>query len=186
MTDKLLEGLGAQAFNMAKLDLERKRFNFLVATYHEGEGLHRMSSVEDIVIKVLGANWLNRASTKDLGFAIFRKAVDRSPPGAIIIATVVNKFHGTDKLDELTIEQQREILGGGYDRYHQAVADGYMRMCDALMATVQTPNRVCVYLQEFTARGKPVGAASAEFFPQKGFGGRLKMFGEEEDRGVDF
>ena len=63
MTDQILEGIAAQAFNMARLELERRKFNFLLASYHESDGkkLYRMSKIEAFIVQQLGEGWLNEA-----------------------------------------------------------------------------------------------------------------------------
>ncbi len=82
MTDQEMLGLAAQALNMAKRDLEAGNFNFLLAGYFEGEALHRMKKVEELILKHLGENWLNSGQTKDVGFGVMRTAVDLMPPHA--------------------------------------------------------------------------------------------------------
>jgi hypothetical protein len=44
VTDAELEGIAAQALNLARLDLQRGKFNFLVATYNAGR-LYRMRRI---------------------------------------------------------------------------------------------------------------------------------------------
>ena len=50
MTDPELQGIAAQAHNMAKRDLQLGQFNFLVAAYCAGERLHRMRQVEALIV----------------------------------------------------------------------------------------------------------------------------------------
>ena len=93
MTDPELEGIAAQAFNMARLDIERaKGFSLFFASYHEGEGLHRMDSVAEVIKEKLGEDWLNNGAKKDRAFGILRLAVDAMPPDAVDIGSVVNWF----------------------------------------------------------------------------------------------
>ena len=179
LSDKELEGLGAQALNMAKRDMERGRFNFLLASYHAGEGLHRMTKVEALINKKLGMGWLNDGRSKDIGFGLIRAMAETLPPEAIVFACVINNFATTEKFNELTREKQTELAHGGHDKHHQAVRDGYMKVCDALMASVQTPTRICLYRQNIH-EDKP----TSTFFDQEGFDGRLKFFGEKRKEAV--
>ena len=186
LTDKQLEGLGAQAFNLAKRDLEQREFNFLLATYHDGQGLHRMTMVEALITEKLGQQWLNNGRAKEIGFGIIRGAVDLVAgrkdltPDAIVFASIVNNFKPTPKMDCLTSDRRRAIVTGGHDKHHQAVRDGYMSVCDALCAIVQTPTRVCMYRQDFDERNNAIGKPNSFCSPQADFGGKMKFFGKDE------
>lgn len=180
MTDKQLEGLGAQAANMAKRDMEQREggFHFLLATYHdEDKQLHRMTRIEALIVERLGENWLNNGRAKDIGFGVLRIAIDHLPPDAVIFATIVNRFTPTAAFRQLSHEQQTELLDSPHNRHHEAVREGLLEVCDALTATVQTPSRVCFYWQNF-AHGQPVGKPETTFANQDQFDGRLKMFGK--------
>jgi hypothetical protein len=181
MTDAQLQGLGAQACNMAKLDLERGTFNFLLASYHEADDrqLHRMTKIEELILQRLGEDWLNSGRKKDMGFGLLRTCVTVLPPDAMIFASVTNQFGPTEKFDELTPTEQHELLHSAHDRHHEAVAEGLLYVRDVLTVIVQTPERVCMYLQPIE-HGQPVGQGKCEFFDQEGFGGRMKMFGEDK------
>jgi hypothetical protein len=182
MTDAQLEGLGAQACNIAKRDLERGTFNFLLASYNEADErrLFRMTKIEALILERLGEDWLNSGRTKDIGFGLLRTCVNLIPPDALIFASVTNQFNPTEKFDQLTPAQKAEVLNGGHDRQHEAVAEGILSVHDVLTVLVQTPEKVCLYCQPLE-RGRPDGRAQCEVFPQTGFGGRMKMFGEEKD-----
>jgi hypothetical protein len=174
MTDELLKGLAAQAFNIAKKDMERGVFTALIASYFEGEGLRRMKVVEKRIAATLGEDWLNSGHKKDVAFDCIRFCVDHVPPDVVIIATVINRFTPTAKFHALPVERKKKLAGSG-DECHQAVRDGWLTVCDALNVIAQTPERVCLYLQNLDGSN-----AECEFFPQAQFGGRLKMFGEEQ------
>jgi hypothetical protein len=177
VSDAELLGLAAQAFNMFKRDVERGHYNFLLASYHAGQGLHRMKMIEAEVVERLGEDWLNAGRTKDIGFRMLRLATKLLPPDAVIFGSVVNNFHPTAKLGELTLKQRSDLLGGGHDRQHEAVKEGYLTVCDALGVVAQTPKRVCLYRQDFDRRLEPVGDLETTFWDQDGFDGRLKMYG---------
>lgn len=180
ISDDLLKGMAAQAFNMAKLDLERERFNFLLAAYHEGEGLRRMAKVEALIIEKLGENWLNSGRTKDVGFHLLRIACGLKPPDAFAICTVVNWFKPSAAFFKLPPKKQQALLEAGHDKQHQAVAEGLMIVRDALNAVVQTPERVCIYIQGIRPPAETDGSPKIDFYDQADFGGRIKMFGEEK------
>jgi len=183
MTDAQLQGIAAQALNLAKRDLERHRFNFLLAAYHECDEkkLYRMSEVEALLIERLGESWLNHGKTKDIGFQLLRLAVDTLPPDAVVFAFACNSFKPTPKLQAMTRAQQVELIKAGHDRHNQAVKEGLMSVCDALTVTVQTPERVCLYRQNMDRHHEPEGKPDTLFFPQAEFGGRLKMYGAKSD-----
>ena len=180
MTDAQLHGIAAQAINMAKRDLERGDFNFLLASYDEGDHkLFRMTKIEELIIERLGENWLNSGRTKDIGLGLLRVCVDMMPPGAVIFACGTNQFRPTAKFHELPVEEQEKLVNGCHDRHHEAVKKGLLEMHDALTVVAQTPERVCLYHQDI-AHGRPVGKPDLHFVPQEEFGGRLKMFGEDK------
>jgi hypothetical protein len=184
MTDPALEGIAAQAFNMAKLDLERGSFNFLLASYYAGEGLHRMRQIEALIISRLGENWLNSGQTKDIGFQMLRMACDALPPEAFVFATVINKFEPTAKLRALPPEEYRKLINAkSHEEHHAAVKQGLLAVHDALACTAQTSERVCLYTQTYyPKRIEPIGRPDVQFFNQSEFAGRMKMFGEENGR----
>jgi len=180
LTDSEIEGISAQALNMAKRDIQQVRFNFLMASYHAGDvpPLHRMTKVEAEIVSHLGEDWLNSGRAKDIGFYILRMAVDAMPPDAVVFCTAGNAFKPTSKLEAMPEAAVRELLDQGHDGQHQAVKEGLLILTDVLMAVTQTPERVCNYVQEFDGRHRPLGPPRATFLPQKCFYGRLKMFGK--------
>lgn len=180
ISDELLTGLAAQAFNMARQDIKRGKFNFLLAGYHEGEPLRRMKRAEALIIERLGENWLANGEAKDIGFGILRLGIRLLPPDAVIIATEANLFRPTPKVLALPWEEQEKLRNATSDDHHQAVRDGLLEVGDALHVTVQTPERVCFYIQEF-GPGGPKGRPESFCFDQSEFDGRLKLFGEGEN-----
>ena len=181
MTDEILKGIAAQAFNMAKLDRERGQFIWLIASYYESDErkLHRMSKLEKLVNGRFGEDWLNHHGKKDAAFGLIRFAVDTLPPDALAIATAINMFAPTDKLEKLPREEQQKLLEGGHNGHLKAVAKGLFTIHDALSVIAQTPERVCLYSQVMGKRGESVGPPEVKAAPQAGFAGRLKMFGKE-------
>jgi hypothetical protein len=178
ITDAELQGLGAQALNMALRDMDRGQFNFLLASYHgtDTPPFHRMDKIEKLIVERLGEKWLNSGSAKDIGFNMLRMAVSLLPPDALVIVTMINRFKPTAKLAQLPEAKQREVLDTSHDRHHQAVKDGLLEVCDSLFAIAQTPERVCQYVQDFNLHGKTVSKPDVMFGPQEQFSGRLKMF----------
>jgi hypothetical protein len=178
LTDEELKGISAQALNMAKLDIERNQFNFLFAAYFADDTppLHRMEKIEALVVKQLGQEWLNCGATKDIGFGVLRMAMRMLPPEAVVIVTAVNAFVPTEKFQSLPVKQQRKLMRETHEAHHAAAREGLLDLRDALVAIAQTPERVCQYMQTYGPGSIPLGTASASFFPQKDFGGRLKMY----------
>ena len=178
MTDAELKGVCAQALNMAKRDMERKQFVFLLASYHESQTppLHRMRRVEKTIIANLGEEWLNSEATKEAGFRTLRLACHFLPPDAVVFVTAANQFIPTPKLDELPAARQDALLNGSHAVHHRAVREGYFTLVDILAAIAQTPDRVCHYTQEVDERGQAVGHPKASFAPQADFSGRMKMY----------
>lgn len=178
MTDAELQGLCAQALNMAKRDLERDRFNFLLASYHEGAGLHRMTTIEKLIIERLGEEWLNSGRAKDHAFYMLRTATDLLPPDAVIFVTGANQFKPTAALLAMPESSQAELMNQGHDGHHKAVEEGLLEVVDTVLVTGQTPERVCHYVQE-VRRDRFVGQPEVRFCQQGDFSGRLKMYGEQ-------
>lgn len=176
MTDPELQGIAAQAFNMARTQIEFKGdFNFLLASYYAGEGLRRMTKIEKFIPQTLGEDWLNNGRKKDAAFDILRLALRLHPSDAIVFATGANIFTTTAKFDTLPKEEQEKLLKAGHDKHHAAVKSGYLKLDDALACVAQTPERVCSYTRIL---GDPDEKARALIFNQSEFDGRLKLYGE--------
>lgn len=183
LSDAELQGIGAQALNMAKRDIERDAFNFLLASYCAADEikLHRMVSVEAIMIERLGENWLNDWRRKKAGFAVLRGATDLMQPDALVFVTACNAFTPTDKFLALPPAQQEELRNKGHDYHHKAVKDGLLEIHDILLAVVQTPERVCLYQQETNGHGEMIGPPETKFLAQEDFDGNLKMYGTSSE-----
>ena len=170
MTDAALQGMALQSLNMAKRDLERGKFNFLLAAYHEGEGLRRMRSVETLVIEKLGRGWLNDARAKDAGFWVLRKATEIHPPDAIAFAALASEMRPTEKMKALSPEEQRRLLESN------DMVDGFMVSQDVVYITAQTPLRVCTCVQK-VYRHRYIDAPELKIGDMTKFSGRSKLFG---------
>jgi hypothetical protein len=183
VTDEELRGMALQALNMAKRELERgKPLGCFMATHHAGENIHRMDMVEKLLAEKLGEDWLNDEDKKDIGFGLMRQLLgvawnNVEPPDAFIIVTEANRFEPTKKMQKLPQEEQLAIANGGHAGHHRAVREGYFKLVDCLHALAQTPERVCLYVQPVDPP-RFVGQPRVEFFDQKNFGGRLKMYGD--------
>lgn len=177
MTDPELHGIALQALNMAKRDLRGGSFNFLIAAYHAGEGLHRMTKIEQMIIGKLGEGWLNSGHTKDVGFGLLQLATALRPPDAVVVVTCCNVFKPSEKFKALPAAEQEvhlEVMRTqGHDKHHEMVRAGLLTMVDALTATAQTAERVCLAVQEVG----PDTKTKSHFFVQDEFGGRIKMYG---------
>jgi hypothetical protein len=182
VTDAELQGIAVQTWNMALRDLRKGRFNFLVACYHETDRppLHRMDKCEKQVIEMLGEDWLNHGSTKELGFKMLRLAVSLMPPDAVSFVTCCHRFTPTEKYERLTPAERQTLHSKGNDGIRQAAKQGLFKECDSLLAHAQTRERVCQHMQDFE-RGRPIGEPETVFMPQDRFDGRLKLYGGLDD-----
>jgi hypothetical protein len=184
LTDAVLEGIAAQALNMVKRDMEQGEFHFLLGCYHEDPvnpangGFHRMTRCEEMIITMLGANWLDDEERKDAGFDVLRFATKMLPPDAVVIVTACDRFGPGERYNTLTEAQKKVLALGPHDQHHKAVRDGYLAISEAILAVVQTEERVCLCGQDLV-NGKPEGPPHASFVPQKEFSGRLKMYGRK-------
>jgi hypothetical protein len=178
MTDAELEGIAAQAFNMARQEMEQRgTFSCLIASWHEGEGLHRMKKIEALLIEKLGEGWLNSGQAKDHAFAVIRTCTDMMPPPAIVFATVVNQFESSDKFMSLPEEEQKRIASPKSHVDHWSlVKRGLLSVHDALFCCAQTKERVCIYTRAF-GRGYEDAFPLVKTHDQKHWDGRLKMYG---------
>src|SRR5215831_1034941 len=69
MTDTELQGIALQALNLAKRDIEQKgTLSGLLAVSYPGEGLKRMTGVEEIIVEKLGEDWLSSSAKKNVAF----------------------------------------------------------------------------------------------------------------------
>ena len=180
MTDAALQGLAAQALNMARRDVEQSdEFNFLLAAYNASNTppFFRLRRIEALVVERLGKDWLNSGRTKDIGFDLLRLAVKILPPDAIVFVTAANAFKTTDKLAALPAAEQLALLRASHARHHQAAKEGLMEVHDSIVALAQTPTRICQYMQR-VHHGAFVGKPETKFFPQEDFHGRMKMYGD--------
>jgi hypothetical protein len=60
MTDAELQAIALQSLNLAKRDIEQKGpLCRLLAVSYPGEGLKRMTGVEEIIVEKLGEDWLS-------------------------------------------------------------------------------------------------------------------------------
>ena len=179
MTDEELTGLARQALNMMKTALEvEKHQGILLATCHEGEGIHRMRKIEDILKEKLGEDWLDHGPAKDIGFGLLRQCLTKfpTPPDAFITVTASNMFKPTAKMLALPVAKQKKLHNQNHGEHHKLAAQGYYRIIDSLTALVQTPKRICVCTQEVD-RGALVGNPDSHLMNNDDFGGRMKMFG---------
>lgn len=174
--DKILEGMTAQAFNMARKDMEQGGgFSFLLA-FHLGE-LRRMPELEGLIAHTFGVDWLNNPRAKDRAFEGLAKLVTVAQPPAVVTACIVNQFNPTDKLLALEYAEQRRMLNAGHDRHHEMVREGWLRCADALWAMAQSRERICHKMQEIHPRTfQFIGKAEGGFSDAKDFDGRMKLY----------
>jgi cyclophilin family peptidyl-prolyl cis-trans isomerase len=179
MTDAELQGIAAQAFNMARRQMEQEtNFSGLFAVYHHDGGLRRWLMVEQLIVQRMGHDWLNKGHAKTLVFTILRLGVVTTNPEAVVFGSVVNEFPPTSKMRKLSLEKQKELIERVNRDPHLIAAQGFAEMRAALMILAQTADRVCMYT-------KPLGIeepASTKMSDQQDFGGRMKLYGFTEEQ----
>jgi len=180
LTDKQLQAMALQCLNMAKRDIEYKRWRGIVlAVYHEGDQpspLHRMRAVERQIPQLIGDEWLNDSAAKKATFDVIRAVVLHLNPEATVFCTLSNSFKPTSKLLAQGHDEVMKVVSAGHDRHHLAVAEGLMTVEDALASLAQSPQRFCQVLQPI--RGKLlIGPPQIHCFDQQDFSGLLKMYG---------
>jgi len=175
MTDELLKGMCAQVANMAKTEIRyRHCLNGILATYFEGQGLHRMRKVEKLVEEKVGPDWLNFGGAKDIIFGILCLGANVIPPDAIVISTVINDYRRLPAFDALPPDEQKRV----WDAPVWPPPPQYFQAHDALMVVAQSPERVCTYSQKLLG-DLLIGEPDILLFPQAEWNGRLKMYGVE-------
>ncbi len=176
MTDAELEGLGMQALNILKHRIETGGRPWLLASYHVGEPMRPLLTVEALIEERLGEDWMNHGGKKDAAFRVLRIATGMLPPDAMVIGMAANMFQPTERLWALPRAEAMAILNAGHDRHHRAVAEGLMEVHDGLTCIAQTPERVCICSQRVEGR-QFVNRPDVQLFAQAHFDGRLKFFG---------
>jgi hypothetical protein len=179
MTDDELQGITLQALNMAKTEFEHAgSFGGLLASYHHGSGLRRMTEVEALIREKLGHDWLDVGHKKNAAFDVLRITCSILRPEAVIFATAVNAFQPTKKLMQMGHEAVAKLAQQGHPGHHKAVQEGLLSVHDAFFAAAQTAERVCLYTQTIQ-HGRFTGQPEVKFFDQDQFDGNLKMFGTQ-------
>jgi hypothetical protein len=180
VTVEILKGLAMQALNMAKTECEQKRFmGLFLATYHEGEQLHRMARLEAMIAKMLGADWLNDGGKKDAAFSLLCEACKAVPPDAIVCVMASNMFRETPKMEALPEERRRTMLDRGHDYHHQLVKEGMLEIVDSMTSLAQSREDVVLFAQEVDD-GRFIGQAECKIeCKQAQFDGRLKLYKDE-------
>jgi hypothetical protein len=175
LTDKLLHGMAMQAANMVKTELRyKKQFGGLLAVYSEGKGLHRMRTVEHLIIEKCGEDWMSNGRAKDVVCRILHEAVGLIAVDAIVIASIIDRFESNEAFGQLSRDEQKQIIDGAHPRN----LPQYFTSEEAVASVAQTPERVCILHQKLVG-SLFIGEPEVKFFPQCDFSGRMKMFGNE-------
>ena len=186
MTDAELQAIALQSLNLAKRDIEQKgTLSGLLAVSYPGEGLKRMTGVEEIIVEKLGEDWLSSSAKKNVAFEVLRIAVAHfpHPPDAVVIATAINLFKPTGKLERIGKQALEKLAKQDPDHHHSAVKQGLLTFEDALLAIAQTPRRVCFYQQIYQG-WEWVGQPQVGFCDQDELDGSLKIFGIRNESGA--
>jgi len=179
MTDQELEGFAAQAFNLARTEWKRKgEFNWLLASFHHGSGLHRMTKVEALVIQMAGEDWLNDPERQAQVGYVLRVATCLMPPDAIAVVSVADAWQLTDAFNALPKKDQNKILNGPREARNSAIALGLLTVEEVLVCMAQTPSRACRYQRRLDELNdaKP----TVDFGEMAQLHGRFKFFEEVE------
>jgi len=175
MTDERLHGIAAQMANIAKTEMRNKgKFTAILAVCNEGQPLFRMKKLERTICELAGEQWLNDGAAKGAAFSIMREALTIKPQDGIGICTLVDDFQQTAAFDRLPPEEQHRAATEGNIWEH--VKAGLFEPHDALLSTIQTPERVCLFKQRLQG-SLLIGQPDVHFLDQADFGGRMKMFG---------
>lgn len=177
ITDAELQGVALQALNLAKVDREQATLCCVLATYHEGEGIHRMRAFENSLIEKLGLDWPNNDRSKTFAFNAIRFAIRLMRCDAFIFVSAGNMFQRTEAFNRLHPAQQKALWNSTHDRHHDAVKEGLLSIHDTLQAIAQTISRVCLYIQRIDDNHNFEGPPELKLCDQRDFVGRLKMFG---------
>jgi len=179
MTDQELEGFAAQAFNLARTEWKRKgELNWLLASFHKGRGLHRMTKVEALVIEMAGEDWMNHPAKKERVGYVLRVATHLMPPDAIALVSIADRWKPTDAFNTLSEADQKKIMDGPREARADATSLGLLTVDEVMVCWAQTPSRVCSYQRTLDELedSKPL----VQFGPMELFDGNFKLFGEVE------
>jgi hypothetical protein len=132
-----------------------------------------MRSVEKLIVEVVGEDWLSHAWKKERAFGILRCTNSVMPLDAVAFVCVVDRWEGNAAFLALPAgEQERVYVENPKNRE-------YFVPLDHLMASVQTPERMCMYYQRLQMPALLlVGEPIVSFYDQAEFRGNLKLYGE--------
>lgn len=164
----------ARVANMAKTELRtHQELNGIIASYIEGEGLHRMRKVEQLLIEAAGKSWTRSPAAKEVIFSGLAFCAKTTRPDAFVLCTGGDEYRQNAAFEALPPEEQERLM----DAYHPKHMPQYFKAHDVLMVTAQTPERVCVYTQDIRIPGYLlIGEPAIRFWPQSANIGRLKLF----------
>jgi len=179
MTDQELEGFAAQAFNLARTEFQRKeKFNWLLASFHRGTGLHRMTKIEALVIELAGEDWMNDSAKKERVGYVLRIATHLMPPDAVALVSIADRWKPTDAFNALSEADQKKIMDGPRASRADAASLGLLTVDEVMVCWAQTPSRVCSYQR--TLNELEDSQPLVQFGPMELFEGNFKLFGEVE------
>lgn len=189
MTDQELLGIARQCLNMARTDIELAGWptRIVIAVYNAGDEppLHRMRTIEDLMLAMFGKGWLDSDAAKAAGFRMLRVALTAAlqrTPQAIAICTAANMFKPTAKYSALPRKEKVRIAKEArHVDYHRMAREGLFEIVDSFTAVAQTDQRVCNCSQP-VRRGVFIGEPIVHYLDQADFVGSLKMYGAKLDK----
>jgi hypothetical protein len=177
MTENELRGHARVIANMAKNELRRTgNCDGVIAIINDGR-IHRCRLIESTVKEIAGAEWLNNSAMKAGVFEVLRAMTASTLQEAVAFASVVNQYMATAKLTALPHEEGDRVTAGL--SCAELVAQGWMHPpFDAVMATVQTAELVCVFTQRYDRVERMfLGEPTIGCMEQARYTGALKFFG---------
>jgi hypothetical protein len=178
MTDERMIFIAKQSLAMGKTELRvRGDLHGIFASYFEGQGLHRMRSLEKLIVAMAGEDWLNSPWKKQCAFGIMCYCNSIGRPEAMAFVSVINRWEGTAAFKALPEEEQGRV----YNKYGECPREHpkWFVAHDAMMSSVQTPERLCLLTQRLQMPGALlIGELDIQLHDQENFRGNLKLFGD--------
>jgi hypothetical protein len=177
VTDDQLRVWAQVVANMTKNELRNTgTCHGILAVVHDAHVM-RMRDMERTICKLAGEDWLNSNQAKAAVFEVVRMATAQDPPDAVCFSCVINDYEETEAFRALPEAEKIRIMkrASGADLVRQGWSVGPF---DAVMANVQTPERVCIYIQRYDPKERMfLGEPRVHCMPQEDMSGRMKAWG---------
>jgi hypothetical protein len=172
VTDERLTFYAKQSLAIAKTELRvRKQLGGVLVAYRANFGLHRLTKVEGLFRELAGEAWLNDGGMKQAICETIRALNRVVPVEAMGMVTAVNMYVETDGYRALPVEERERVKDADWKNPR------YFTASEALVANLQTAERVCLYIQPFRG-GLLVGDPNVKVESQEDFAGRMRFYGD--------